>query len=212
LLATLSENDNIDDLKDTLKSLNKSLDTLNIISNSISSIDLTVFNEDLVKNINSFRDMVVVLSTLTSIETRSLQKVVKRILDSMPDLIATATEAGTLISIIKNSFKGKGLESLIKFFDDLELALKSAVKAGTMSKAAAKSMPSIKKALDVVKDIVQIVIDADIPNINKSKVNNITNAKDIMQGISSIMIAGSICALLCIPGMIGLFVIKITAK
>ena len=212
LLATLSENDNIDDLKDTLKSLNKSLDTLNIISNSISSIDLTVFNEDLVKNINSFRDMVVVLSTLTSLETKSLQKVVKQILDSMPDLIATATEAGTLISIIKNSFKGKGLESLIKFFDDLELALKSAVKAGTMSKAAAKSMPSIKKALDVVKDIVQIVIDADIPNINKSKVNNITNAKDIMEGISSIMIAGSLCALLCIPGMIGLFVIKVTAK
>lgn len=212
LLATLSENDNIDDLKDTLKSLNKSLDTLNIISNSISSIDLTVFNEDLVKNINSFRDMVVVLSTLTSLETRGLQKVVKQILDSMPDLIATATEAGTLISIIKNSFKGKGLESLIKFFDDLELALKSAVKAGTMSKAAAKAMPSIKKALDVVKDIVQIVIDADIPNINKSKVNNITNAKDIMEGISSIMIAGSLCALLCIPGMIGLFIIKVTAK
>lgn len=212
LLATLSENDNIDDLKDTLKSLNKSLDTLNIISNSISSIDLTVFNEDLVKNINSFRDMVVVLSTLTSVETRSLQKVVNRILDSMPDLIEISVEAGTLIANIKKSFKGKGLADLIKFFDDLELALKSAVKAGTMSKAAAKAMPSIKKALDVVKDIVQIVIDADIPNINKSKVNNITNAKDIMQGISSIMIAGSICALLCIPGMIGLFVIKVTAK
>lgn len=212
LLATLSENDNIDDLKDTLKSLNKSLDTLNIISNSISSIDLTVFNEDLVKNINSFRDMVVVLSTLTSLKTKSLKKVVKQILDSMPDLIATATEAGTLIAIIQKSFKGKGLTNLIKFFDDLELALKSALKAGTMSKAAAKAMPSIKRALDVVKDIVQIVIDADIPNINKSKVNNITNAKDIMQGISSIMIAGSLCALLCIPGMIGLFVIKITAK
>lgn len=212
LLAALSENDNIDDLKDTLKSLNKSLDTLNIISNSISSMDLTVFNEDLVKNINSFRDMVVVLSTLTYLETRGLQKVVKRILDSMPDLIEISVEAGTLIANIKKSFKGKGLESLIKFFDDLELALKSAVKAGTMSKAAAKSMPAIKKALDVVKDIVQIVIDADIPNITKSKVNNITNAKDIMQGISSIMIAGSICALLCIPGMVGLFIIKVTAK
>lgn len=212
LLAALSENDNIDDLKDTLKSLNKSLDTLNVISNSISSMDLTVFNEDLVKNINSFRDMVVVLSTLTYLETKGLQKVVKRILDSMPDLIEISVEAGTLIANIKKSFKGKGLESLIKFFDDLELALKSAVKAGTMSKAAAKAMPAIKKALDVVKDIVQIVIDADIPNITKSKVNNITNAKDIMQGISSIMIAGSICALLCIPGMVGLFIIKVTAK
>lgn len=212
LLASLSENDNIDDLKDTLKSLNKSLDTLNMISNSISSIDLTVFNEDLVENISSFRDMVVVLSTLTYLNTKKLQPAVKQILDSMPDLIEITVEAGTLTANIKKSFKGKGLESLVKFFVDLELVLNSAVKAGMISKAAAKAMPSIKRALEIVKDIVQIVIDADIPNINKSKVNNITNAKDIMTGISSIMIAGSICALLCIPGMIGLFIIKITTK